>query len=94
MYIYLIVFKIQDCKKSTLKEYWKNLCAVAMGCVSLFIFDMCERGVQLHNPFYSIWVTDIGTNLAVSFHIKDYVNSLFLFRFVIIIFEKFCTMFL
>lgn len=28
---------------------------------------MCERGVQLRNPFYSIWVTDLGTKFAVSF---------------------------
>lgn len=25
------------------------------------------RGVQLTNPFYSIWTTDVGTELAVSF---------------------------
>jgi hypothetical protein len=61
---------------NTLRAYWKHLSAVVIGCLSLFIFDMCERGVQLRNPFYSIWVTDIGTNLAVSFH--DYILLLFL----------------
>ncbi|XP_053618611.1 protein wntless [Plodia interpunctella] len=53
--------------QSSLKQYWRHLSAVAIGCTSLFIFDMCERGVQLRNPFYSIWVTDIGTNLALTF---------------------------
>lgn len=27
------------------------------------------RGYQLHNPFYSIWATKLGSDLAVSFHI-------------------------
>lgn len=34
---------------------------------------MCERGVQLRNPFYSIWVTDIGTKLAVSFSLNCFL---------------------
>lgn len=54
-------------QRNTLKCYWRHLSAVGVGCLSLFIFDMCERGVQLRNPFYSIWVTDVGTKLAVSF---------------------------
>lgn len=52
---------------STLKSYWKHLSAVAIGCLSLFVFDVCERGAQLRNPFGSIWVTKIGANILVSF---------------------------
>lgn len=55
-------------ERNTLKIYWKHLSAVVIGCISLFLFDMCERGVQLRNPFYSIWVTKIGTHVAVSFY--------------------------
>ena len=62
---------------NTLRVYWKHLSAVVIGCVSLFVFDVCERGVQLSNPFYSIWVTDLGTNLAVSF----LVSKLYFLRF-------------
>ena len=34
------------------------------------IFDVfCFfRGYQLHNPFYTIWATKLGSRLAVSFH--------------------------
>lgn len=47
--------------------YWKNISVILFGFTCLFIFDMCERGVQLRNPFYSIWVTDLGTNLSLGF---------------------------
>lgn len=52
---------------STLKTYWKHLSAVVIGCISLFAFDVCERGAQLRNPFYSIWMTKMGANIAVSY---------------------------
>lgn len=58
---------IQD-GASTLKTYWKHLSAVMIGCISLFAFDVCERGTQLRNPFYSMWMTKIGANIAVSHH--------------------------
>ncbi|CAG9792799.1 unnamed protein product [Diatraea saccharalis] len=68
--------------QSSLKQYWKHLSAVAIGCISLFIFDMCERGVQLRNPFYSIWVTDIGTNLALTFIILAGISTGVYFLFL------------
>ncbi|XP_064087800.1 protein wntless-like [Macrobrachium nipponense] len=58
---------MDDIERNKLKVYWRHLSAVLGGCMCLFIFDMCERGVQLHNPFYSIWVTETGTNLALAF---------------------------
>lgn len=47
--------------------YWKQVGPIAVGSFCLFIFDMCERGVQLKNPFFSIWATDVGTELAMAF---------------------------
>ncbi|MBN3284552.1 WLS protein, partial [Polyodon spathula] len=44
--------------------YWKQVGPIVFGSFCLFIFDMCERGVQLKNPFYSIWASDVGTELA------------------------------
>lgn len=54
-------------EKNTLQKYWKHLSSIGIGCISLLIFDLCERGVHLVNPFYSIWVTPLGTNLALTF---------------------------
>ncbi|CAK1543372.1 unnamed protein product [Leptosia nina] len=68
--------------KSTLRKYWRHLSAVLLGCVSLFIFDMCERGIQLRNPFYSIWVTELGTNLALSFIILAGISTGMYFMFL------------
>lgn len=66
---------IQESQKNHLRSYWKHLSGVAVGCISLFIFDLCERGVQLKNPFYSIWVSDIGTNLALTFIILAGISA-------------------
>ncbi|TKC48981.1 hypothetical protein EI555_004190, partial [Monodon monoceros] len=54
-------------ERNHIAGYWKQVGPIAVGSFCLFIFDMCERGVQLTNPFYSIWTTDVGTELAVSF---------------------------
>lgn len=66
----------------TFRSYWKHLSAVAIGCVSLFIFDMCERGIQLQNPFYSTWSTDIGVNLALTFIILGGISAAIYFMFL------------
>lgn len=47
--------------------YWKHLLAVGFGCICLFAFEMCERGVQLTNPFYSIWASTKGQYLGLTF---------------------------
>ncbi|KAF9423415.1 hypothetical protein HW555_001224 [Spodoptera exigua] len=74
---------IQDASaQSSVKQYWRHLSAVVLGCISLFIFDMCERGVQLRNPFYSIWVTDLGTNLALTFIILAGISAGVYFLFL------------
>ncbi|XP_001603834.1 protein wntless [Nasonia vitripennis] len=62
-------------QKNSLKCYWRHLSAVGVGCLSLLFFDMCERGVQLRNPFYSIWVTNIGAKMALSFIILAGVSA-------------------
>lgn len=74
---------VQDIgERHTLKMYWKHLSTIVIGCVSLLVFDLCERGVQLINPFYSIWVTPIGTNLALSFIILAGISACLYFMFL------------
>ncbi|GAV08953.1 hypothetical protein RvY_18569 [Ramazzottius varieornatus] len=60
-------YQMDDVARGTLSTYWKHLSAVAACCISLFVFDMCERGVQLTNVFYSIWSTTTGSILAKGF---------------------------
>ncbi|XP_030764596.1 protein wntless [Sitophilus oryzae] len=69
-------------EKNSLRKYWKHLSSVAVGCVSLLIFDLCERGVHLVNPFYSIWVTPLGTNLALTFVICAGLSAGIYFAFL------------
>lgn len=79
-------------EQSSLKQYWRHLSAVGVGCTSLFVFDMCERGVQLRNPFYSIWVTDIGTNLALTFIILAGISAGVYFLFLCyMVWKVFCN---
>nr|MBE5727708.1 wntless [Cucujiformia] len=68
--------------KNCLKMYWKHLSTIMIGCLSLLIFDFCERGAQLINPFYSIWVTPIGTNLALTFIILAGLSATIYFVFL------------
>ncbi|CAG0878855.1 unnamed protein product, partial [Darwinula stevensoni] len=58
---------MDEVKRNSLKAYWGHLSAVFFGCFCLFVFDMCERGTQLQNPFHSIWETAPGSHFAVSF---------------------------
>ncbi|OXB82176.1 UNVERIFIED_CONTAM: hypothetical protein H355_009055 [Colinus virginianus] len=68
-------------ERNRLSGYWKQVGPIAVGSFCLFIFDMCERGVQLKNPFYSIWTTEVGTELAVSFSVAFLSKQGLIFRF-------------
>lgn len=46
------------------------------------MFDMCERGTKLRNPFYSIWGTSIGANLALTFIILAGISAATYFFFL------------
>ncbi|XP_069498034.1 protein wntless homolog [Ambystoma mexicanum] len=69
-------------ERNRLSGYWKQVGPIAFGSCCLFIFDMCERGVQLSNPFYSIWATDVGAELAMAFIIVAGICACLYFLFL------------
>ncbi|KAJ8973722.1 hypothetical protein NQ317_011760 [Molorchus minor] len=69
-------------EKNNIKQYWKHLSTIVVGCLCLLIFDLSERGIQLINPFFSIWVTPVGTNLALSFIILAGISASMYFIFL------------
>ncbi|XP_072275555.1 protein wntless homolog [Pyxicephalus adspersus] len=89
-YVMLLSFWIIFCgehmmdqsERNRISIYWKQVGPIAFGSCCLFIFDMCERGVQLKNPFYSIWTTDVGANLAMAFIIVAGICACLYFLFL------------
>uniref|UniRef100_A0A1A8PDG7 Wntless homolog n=1 Tax=Nothobranchius rachovii TaxID=451742 RepID=A0A1A8PDG7_9TELE len=69
-------------ERNRFSVYWKQVGPIVLGSLCLFIFDMCERGVQLTNPFYSIWASDVGTELALSFIILAGICACLYFLFL------------
>ncbi|WAR01529.1 WLS-like protein [Mya arenaria] len=69
-------------ERNRLVVYWKHLLAVIIGCFCLLLFELSERGVQLVNPFFSIWVTDLGARLALSFIIIAAISAAGYFFFL------------
>ncbi|KAI6194438.1 hypothetical protein M3Y96_01124900 [Aphelenchoides besseyi] len=50
--------------RNSLRNYSVTLTLVVGACVSLLLYDLFERGVQLSNPFHSIWSTETGRHFA------------------------------
>ncbi|XP_029381434.1 protein wntless homolog isoform X2 [Echeneis naucrates] len=69
-------------ERNRFSVYWKQVGPIVFGSFCLFIFDMCERGVQLTNPFFSIWASDVGTELAMAFIIVAGICACLYFLFL------------
>lgn len=54
-------------EKHGIMAYSRKLATIVFGSLCLLIFDVCERGVQLYNPFFSIWSTELGSDIALGF---------------------------
>ncbi|XP_018422821.1 PREDICTED: protein wntless homolog isoform X2 [Nanorana parkeri] len=89
-YVMLLSFWIIFCgehmmdqsERNRISVYWKQVGPIAFGSCCLFVFDMCERGVQLKNPFYSIWTTDVGAELNMAFIIVAGICACLYFLFL------------
>uniref|UniRef100_A0A7E4UTP9 Protein wntless homolog n=1 Tax=Panagrellus redivivus TaxID=6233 RepID=A0A7E4UTP9_PANRE len=51
---------IDDSARNNIKNYWKNLSFILTASACLLIYDLAERGMQLSDPFFSIWSSDRG----------------------------------
>ncbi|XP_055690436.1 protein wntless [Lutzomyia longipalpis] len=71
-----------ESQKSSLKTYWRHLSAVVVSCVSLFAFDLCERGIKLRNPFYSVWTSPFSANIASGFITVAAISAAVYFLFL------------
>ncbi|VDO99140.1 unnamed protein product [Soboliphyme baturini] len=74
---------IDNSFKNSIGAYWKHLSAVLFGCACLLIFDACERGIHLTNPFFSIWSTTLGSNLAYTFIVLAAISACVYFAFLL-----------
>ncbi|XP_066916327.1 protein wntless homolog [Clytia hemisphaerica] len=54
-------------ERNQLSSYKYEIGSIVIGCVSLFLFDTVERGVQMKNPFHTIWKRDSGEKAAKAF---------------------------
>nr|ACJ64863.1 Evi/Wls [Schmidtea mediterranea] len=57
----------QKSAKERLYFYWPQLIPVGAASCFLFIFELAERGVQLNNPFYSVWSNKTTAYIAIAF---------------------------
>ncbi|CAB3411180.1 unnamed protein product [Caenorhabditis bovis] len=55
---------IDDTTRNNIMSYRLNLAFIAIASGALLIYDLIERGIQLYNPFYSVWASEVGTKIA------------------------------
>ncbi|CAI5441201.1 unnamed protein product [Caenorhabditis angaria] len=55
---------IDDTTRNNIMSYRFNLSFIITASFALLIYDLVERGVQLYNPFYSVWASETGSNIA------------------------------
>ena len=88
--IFWLIFTGEHCinetgetgEKHGLKAYRTKLAVILFSCICLFAFDVCERGVQLVNPFSSIWASDFGEKMALGFIILAGLSAGMFFMFI------------
>uniref|UniRef100_A0AAF5I090 Protein wntless n=2 Tax=Strongyloides stercoralis TaxID=6248 RepID=A0AAF5I090_STRER len=51
---------------NTLENYWKNLTLIFLASIGFLFYDITERGIQMINPFFTLWSSDFGTSVATT----------------------------
>jgi len=70
-------------KRGSFKCYKWQLTFIIIACISLLLFDLIERGVQLHNSFHTIWKKDGGEKVAKGFIVVAAASSILFALFFI-----------
>ncbi|KAK6736098.1 hypothetical protein RB195_019026 [Necator americanus] len=76
---------IDDTTRNNITSYRFNLFFIILASSLLLIYDVCERGFQLNNPFYSIWSSETGSLVAKA---SVYTASLCAILYVVFLFGK------
>ncbi|XP_028394736.1 protein wntless homolog A-like [Dendronephthya gigantea] len=79
---------MDNTERNNLKMYRKEIVAIGIGALSLLIFDLSERGVQLSNPFHSIWSSESGKKLGMAFLIFAAICACLYFLFFLLMMLK------
>lgn len=69
--------------RNMLSSYKYEMGSIGIGCASLLIFDLVERGVQLRNPFHTIWRRDAGETAAKVFLVVAAIMSVLFGLFLV-----------
>ena len=67
---------------STFKSYWKYIGAVWLGSFCLLTYELCQRGMQLTDPFYSVWETK-HQNIAYAMLVLACLSGVFYFALLL-----------
>eukprot|EP00116_Pleurobrachia_bachei_P019331 sb/3479593/ len=51
-------------QRNKLSNYWKEITAITVCSLVMFLFDLIERGLQITDPFHSIWSSTSGESTA------------------------------
>ncbi|KJH49461.1 hypothetical protein DICVIV_04398 [Dictyocaulus viviparus] len=76
---------IDDTTRNNIASYRFNLLFIFVASSFLLLYDVCERGFQLRNPFYSVWSSEAGTIIA---KISVYAASFCTLLYFVFLFGK------
>ena len=47
-------------QRNKLSNYWKEISAISLTCITMFLLDIIDRGIQMGDPFHTLWATEGG----------------------------------